>query len=183
MLSNRAQTGVTLVELLVTIAVLTILVMMAAPSFAELSQRSALRGAADNIVAAVTLAKEEAIKRDQMVRIDFKPVGAGFCVGAKIVANEGDAGCDCSAAACPVVSYPGAVGDLHRVSLTGTPLFGTDSGFVIDPKTGTLIDFTDGGAIVLGTSNGTAATVRVNAMGRASVCTPGSKGLSGVRAC
>lgn len=180
---QQTQTGVTLVELVVTIAVLAILVTMAAPSFADLAQRSALRGAADNVVAVVALAKEEAIKRDQMVRVDFKPVGAGFCVGAKVVASIGEAGCDCSAATCPLVSYPKETSDLHRVTLTGTPLFGTDSGFVIDPKTGMLVDFSDGGAIVLGTSHGTAASVRVNGMGRTSICTPGDKGLSGVQSC
>ena len=179
----RNQSGVTLVELMVTIAVLAILVTLAAPSFTDFAERSALRGAADNVVGVIAAAKEEAIKRDRLVRVDFKAVTTGFCVGAVVVAGASAAGCDCSAASCAVASYPESARDLHRVTMTGSPVFGADAGFVIDPKTGTLVDLSDGGEIVLGTSRGYAATVRVNAMGRASICTPGAKGLAGVKAC
>lgn len=175
----RNQSGVTLVELMVTIAVLAILVTLAAPSFVDFAERSALRGAADNVVGVIAAAKEDAIKRDRWVRVDVKPVGSAFCIGAAVVATgTATAGCDCSAASCPVASYPENERDLHRVTMTAG-----DAGFVIDPKTGTLADFGDGGEIVLGTTRGYAATIRVNAMGRASICTPGEKGLPGVKAC
>lgn len=176
----RNQSGVTLIELMVTIAVLAILVTLAAPSFVDFAERSALRGAADNVVGVIAAAKEEAIKRDQWVRVDVKQVGSGFCVGAAVVTTgTATTGCDCSAASCPVASYPENERDLHRVTMTD----GADEGFVIDPKTGTLADFGDGGEIELGTSRGYAATVRINAMGRASICTPGDKGLPGIKAC
>lgn len=182
MTAYRNQSGVTLIELMVTIAVLAILVTLAAPSFVDFAERSALRGAADNVVGVIAAAKEEAIKRDRWVRVDVKQVGSGFCVGAAMVA-DGTAttmdGCDCSAATCPVASYPEKARDLHRVTMTD----GAGEGFVIDPKTGTLADFGDGGEIVLGTSRGYAATIKINAMGRASICSPGDKGLAGVKAC
>lgn len=168
---------------MVTIAVLAILVTLAAPSFADFAERSALRGAADNVVGVIAAAKEEAIKRDRLVRVDFKAVGDGFCVGAGVVTTLTETGCDCSAVTCPVASFPASGRDLKRVTMTGSPVFGSGAGFVIDPKTGTLADFSDGGAIVLATTRGYAATVRVNAMGRASICTPGVKGLPGVKAC
>ena len=181
--SYRTQSGVTLIELLVAIAVLAILLALAAPSFADLAERSALRGAADNVVGVVAAAREEAIKRDQWVRVDFKKVGTGFCVGAVTVATATTAGCDCSAAACAVATFPEGARDLHRVTLAGDPTFGSDAGFVIDPKTGTLADIADGGSMELGTSKGYAARVAINAMGRASICTPGDKGIPGVKAC
>jgi len=182
--SNRTQSGVTLIELMVAIAVLAILVTLAAPSFADLAERSALRGASDNVVGVIAAAREESIKRDQWVRVDFKKIGTGFCVGAVTVATSTTAGCDCSSAACTVARFPESERDLHRVTVTGSPTFGAGSGrFVIDPKTGTLADIADGGSIELATARGYAARVAVNAMGRTSICSAGAKVLSGVKAC
>jgi len=179
-ISQSRQFGVTLIELVVGIAVLAILATLAAPSFVEFAERQALRGAVDNISAAVATAKEEAIKRDSRVRVDFRVMGAAVCIGA----TTDIGGCDCSAAACPLVTYPERERDLKRVTLVGTPVFGTDTGFVIDPKTGALEELSDAGAVELGTSKGYGATLRVNAMGRVSLCTPaGRKGLSGVATC
>lgn len=174
------QLGVTLIELVVAIAVLAILATLAAPSFVEFAERQALRGAVDNLSAAVATAKEEAIKRDRPVRVDFRAMGSAVCVGA----TTATAGCDCSAAACPIVTYPERERDLKRVALVGAPTFGADTGFVIDPKTGTLDDLGDAGSVQLGTAKGYGVTLRVNAMGRMSTCTPaGKKSLSGVAAC
>jgi hypothetical protein len=68
--------------------------------------------------------------------------------------------------------------------MSGTPTFGTDTAFVIDPKTGTLSDINDSGSIQLTVPRGYGVAVQVNALGRASLCTPsGKKALSGVGAC
>jgi len=182
--ASRTQAGVTLIELMVTIAVLAILIMLAAPSFAEFSERTALRGAADNVVSVVAAAKEEAIKRDSLVRVDFKTVDTGFCIGAATVASAGAAGCDCSAANCPVGSYPSNPEDLHGVRLVSAPVFGADTAFVIDPKTGMLSDVSDAGSVEFDTSRGYGVVVQVNASGRTSFCTPsGKKAIGTYGAC
>jgi type IV fimbrial biogenesis protein FimT len=173
-----------LVELMVSLAVLAILVAMAVPSFVDFAQRSALRGAADNIVSVIGAARQEATKRDSLVNVQFKAVSSGFCVGAVEVANVSDAGCDCSSASCAVGQYPSGQGELRSVTMSGTPTFGTDTAFVIDPKTGTLSDINDSGSIQLTVPRGYGVAVQVNALGRASLCTPsGKKALSGVGAC
>lgn len=183
--AKRIQTGVTLVELLVTIAVLVILVALAAPSFSDFAERNALRGVADNVVATIGSAREEAIKRDSLVRVEFKAVGAeGFCVGAAAVTTASAAGCDCSSTTCPVASFPSAQRDLRQARLADTPAFGTDTAFVIDPKTGTLENIADAGSIQLDSRNGYGVGVQVNAMGRASLCTPsGKKAIGSYGAC
>lgn len=177
--------GFTLIELMVTISVLAILLALAVPSFVDFAERSALRGVADNIVGVIANAKEDAIKRDSLVRVDFKTVGTGFCVGAEPVATTSATGCDCSSAtACTVASFPSSVGELRTVTLDGNPVFGTDTAFVVDPKTAMLADFADAGNIQLITPKGYGVRVSVNAMGRPSLCTPsGKKPLSGVGAC
>lgn len=176
----RHNRGVTLIELVVTIAVLAILVTLAVPSFRDLSERRALKGVADGIISAIALAKEEAIKRDQDVRVDFANFGNAVCVGASTAA----AACDCTTAgSCPVVAYPSQTGDLRMVKTKTAPAFGGSGGFEIDPKTGMLADPTDAGELELETPLGYAVKVQVNAMARARMCSSGTKPIPGVKTC
>ena len=69
------QSGFTLIELVITIIVLAVLAVVSIPYFIELRERNALRGAADNFAAAIGLAKQEAIKRGELVRVEFHAVG------------------------------------------------------------------------------------------------------------
>ena len=185
------QKGVTLIELVVTISVLAILVTLAAPSFSEFRERQALRSVADNIVATIGLAKEEAVKSDSWVRVDFKPLGAnGLCVGAATVTTADAAtGCDCALAAttCTVALFPESAEGLKQVQLSpDSIIFGAaGSGFVIDPKTATMADLGDAGGLQLVTRRGYQTAVQVNAMARPTVCTPDGteKSLPGVAAC
>jgi type IV fimbrial biogenesis protein FimT len=185
MAANRNQSGgFTLVELMVTIAVLAILVSLALPSFRDFAERSSLRGVADNVVQLIGTARTEAIKRDALVRVDFRQVGTGFCLGAATVSTVTAAGCNCSSATCAIADYPSNANELESIALVGTPAFGSDTAFVVDPKTGMLADVTDVGSIELSSPGGYGVKVAVNAMGRSSLCTPGGKkSLSGVDPC
>ncbi len=66
MAANREQ-GFTLLEVLMTVAVLAILVALAAPSFKNLMDRNAVTTQANEIMANILLARSEAVKRDQGV--------------------------------------------------------------------------------------------------------------------
>ena len=178
--------GFTLVELMIAIAVVAILLVLATPSFTEFRERQSLRGAADNFIFALGQAKEEAIKRDDWVRVDFRQMGTGVCMGAVVVATPATAGCDCSSEACAVAKFPEVVGDLKNVTLSGGIAFGAaGNGFVIDPKTGTLADIATTGGFNLTTASGYTVRINVNAMARPQVCTPAgaTKSLSGVPSC
>ena len=188
------QTGVTLIELMVSIAVLAILLALAVPSFSDFRERQALRGAADNFVAAIGLAKQEAVKRDAWVRVDFKPVSAtsGVCLGAKVVTTAtaaASAGCNCATApaACDVTVFPSTGSELRRVELVADSIQfdESDTGFVIDPKTAMLTDEDHAGGLQLKTTKGYQVAVNVNLLGRPIVCTPTNvaKSLPGVASC
>lgn len=177
----RVNRGVTLIELIVALTVLAIIIALALPSFRDFAERRAVLGLANGFVSAIGLAKEEAIKRDQEVRLDFNDFGAGVCVGASLAS---DAPCDCSAGACPLGAYPTEERELRMVSLEGSPDFGGDSSFAVDPKTGMLSDMDDNeGTVEFVTPLGYGITIEMNAMVRPRMCSSGSKPLPGMRAC
>src|SRR5882757_9483175 len=61
--------GVTLLELIVTVAIIAILITMAVPSLAEMRQNSARTAAVNDFLHALYLARSEAIKRARIVSI------------------------------------------------------------------------------------------------------------------
>lgn len=72
--------GFTLVELMVTIAVLAIILGIAAPSFTEIIHRNRLVAGANELVAAMQTAKMEAIRRNARVGLCPTVTGAA-CSG------------------------------------------------------------------------------------------------------
>lgn len=67
--------GFTLIELMVTIGVLSLLVTLAIPSFGDLVLRNTVDSDANDFVLALNLARSEAIKRNQTVNIKAEAGG------------------------------------------------------------------------------------------------------------
>jgi type IV fimbrial biogenesis protein FimT len=83
--------GFTLIELMVTIAVLAIIVTIAIPSFQDIIERNRVVTQANNILSAVQLARSEAVKRGETITLtaaggDFT---GGWCVHADGACNVG----------------------------------------------------------------------------------------------
>lgn len=102
----RLSSGFTLIELMITLAVVVVLVTIAIPSFRDLLARNELTTTTNAWVGAITAARAEAVKRNQTVVLcgdDGKP-SAGI-------------GSNCSAALAGQVRYidriDGSVGILH----------------------------------------------------------------------
>ncbi|KAI3591221.1 hypothetical protein D9X30_3902 [Cupriavidus sp. U2] len=81
--TNGQARGFTLVELIVTLLVLTILSTMAAPSFQQFIAGQRLRNAASDLASAVTLMRSEAVKRNGITTLSANGTwSAGWVVTA-----------------------------------------------------------------------------------------------------
>ncbi len=66
--TDRAR-GFTLVELMITLALGTIMLVIAVPSFSTLLERNRIGSAADHLYASLAVARGEAVKRRSTVRV------------------------------------------------------------------------------------------------------------------
>lgn len=70
-LRHKAAAGFSLVELMIAIAVFSILIMLGAPSFTSWMQSSQIRTAAESIVDGLQLARAEAVRLNTTVRFSL----------------------------------------------------------------------------------------------------------------
>lgn len=70
MIGKARQLGFTLIELMVTVAIIAILAAMAYPSFTDMIARNRLKGAAEGLFGDLQFAKSESIKLNQNITLD-----------------------------------------------------------------------------------------------------------------
>jgi prepilin-type N-terminal cleavage/methylation domain-containing protein len=144
--------GFTLIELMVTVAVIVILMMIALPNFYTFRQRAALRAGVEHAASFWNQARFEAAKRNSMVKVGFVTSGSNYCLGAATTTDATDhVACDCTdATACNIARWPEDQSEWNRVSITGTPTLGPSGNegvAIIEPKRTSLTDSTDEGAV------------------------------------
>lgn len=87
---SRKASGFTLIELMVTLAILAILLMLATPSFTEWRRDAQLRAIANNLVNSLSIARSEALKRNQPVRLAFITEGTPATITGWQVYEDSD---------------------------------------------------------------------------------------------
>lgn len=182
-LSKQNMRGVTLIELMVTLAILAIILTMAIPSFNEFRQRSALRGASDQFISFWANSRMEALKNNSLVKVSMSTSGNNFCLGAATTTNPADnTKCDCfTANACNVGSYPADQAEWKRIRFIGdyvqAPTAGSQVVVIIDPKRGGLANTDMAGYWQIASPTGGVdyrLRVNVDLFGRAVACEPAS---------
>ena len=156
------QSGFTLVEVFITIAVLAILITIAAPSFNQTIERRKLEGAAEELYAYLQFARSESIKRATDVRVYFKnTAGADWCYGLKV-----DAACDCEVAnSCEIDGISKMVNQDNHPGITMNGSTQPFSGwFAFDNRRGTA---ESGGVTFV---NSYEIRVKVSSLGRIKIC-------------
>ena len=190
-----AESGFTLVELMITIAVLAVLLALAAPSFSDSIARARLKGAADGVVSMIEEARQNSTRLDRDVNLTFRGSAATWCVGARAAADPVVGQPVATAPTCDCSSAPGACLVDGRQMVASSTEFGpankratidaADVAVVFDRKLGALQDFTTVGSVVLSQPDTNyQLQVGVNALGHARVCVPSGKPVfGGYRSC
>jgi type IV fimbrial biogenesis protein FimT len=90
-MKRSASQGLTLIELMITVAMLAILLSLAAPSFARMMASNRMATQTNEFSAALNLARLEAVRRGQSVAIRADVDGINFESGWKVFTDaDGD---------------------------------------------------------------------------------------------
>ena len=107
---RRAQRGFTLIELMITLAISAILLSVAAPAYQSFIGSTALTTATNDLVAALNMARSEALKRDGQVSLRAENiVSDDFADGYCLVPGKPD---DCDDA---LRNFPAVGSDISMV--------------------------------------------------------------------
>jgi len=188
-LRAEAPFGITLIELTVTAAVLSIVMVSALPSLVDFSDRHRLRAAAEGVISLVSNARAEAVKNDLDVNIAMAGSGSAWCMGANAAAQPGGGNpaagapaCDCTdISACNVSSQRaaievGAYPDVRVGPLPAALTFGGKLGAINPLGTRSLTLTSPRSRYDL--------AVEINALGQARPCVPtGKPVIAGVSPC
>lgn len=185
-LPKRTMRGFTLIELMVTLAVVFTFAIIAYPSFEAVRQRAAVRDAAEQMLGFWNQARLESAKRNSLVKVGVVQSGSGavLCLGAAAAADTTDtAPCDCTTAgACDVARFPADQAAWNRSTLVGVTLGGsswpttaTMKVAFIEPRTTALTAADQAGVITLKGPPGRRAyslRLTVDQFGRGALCEP-----------
>ncbi len=179
----------TLIEVLSTVAIISIGASLAVPSFSNAIERRQLSAGAEEISAFLSYAQSEAIKRNEQVTVSWYTAGghnADWCIGV----TDKDSACDCSETVvteddfCAIDDIPYRLQqtdfvDINHEFMHMNPAVGD---FAFDPVRGIMTDassneITDGDYLFYVHSNdGSGATrdyeleIRVAVTGRVRIC-------------
>jgi type IV fimbrial biogenesis protein FimT len=84
MKKNSFIVGFTLVELMVTVAIASVLLAIAAPNFLSLSSSNSAKNAANRLLDSLAYARSEAVTRSVNVTVCSKAIGSNTCAGANV---------------------------------------------------------------------------------------------------
>ena len=184
-----SQTGFSLVELMVVVAVAALLLGMALPSFADMIDRARLKTAAGDAVALVVDARGFSVQRNRNVVVSFAGTTPAWGIGAKRQADPATLGdallaaapCDCGSAPslCTVGLAAAPAMVLNSSSYTGVTTDTNSASLTFDSRLGTVKNLTStlttSGATFTSPSGKYQLTLFVAPLGQARLCVPAGK--------
>ena len=172
MSSSRKHTmqGFTLSELMITIAIVSIISALAAPSFSETIDKRRVDGVSEPVKSLLSFARSENISRqsDFFISFDTSTSSADWCVGVSMSAN-----CDCNASidgnnACVVDGQLKVIKSDGSGNVQLSTTFANDETSFSAPRGGAS---ETGDIVISSTSEDRSTTLSINRMGRIYSCT------------
>jgi type IV fimbrial biogenesis protein FimT len=177
--SNKPQQrGVTLIEAMSVVAILSIVLGTALPSFSALRQRADLAGVAAQLETDVQFARSQAAAFGHPVQLTLRESGGATCY---MVHTGPAAQCSCGGSAA-AAACTGDAGLLRSVSLAPSAdvqVRSASKSIAFDPVKGTA---TPTATLRVEARDGRAIHHVVNLLGRVRSCSPGGR-LAGEAAC
>ena len=175
--ARERQSGITLIEACMVIAIASIVVAITVPSLQGLIDTRRLAGAATQLATDLQWVRTEAVVRNQAVRVSFHATANGSCY---VVHTGTAAQCSCDAPGAALCT--GGAQQIRTVRLPTEERVGFQSNvgsMLFDPLHGTV---SPAGTLRLIGTQGREVHHVVNVMGRVRSCTP-LGAIPGYRAC
>lgn len=137
LLPNRKSSGFSLVELMITVALLGILSTFAVSSYKSWIQNSKIRNAAESIQSGIQIARGEAVSRNVAVELTLGANSAWTvgCVTA-VADNDGDGVADCPADIQSRTASEGSSADITVTPSVAGPYVFSSLGVMTSPAPG-----------------------------------------------
>jgi len=163
------QRGLTLIEICIVLAIVSILVGTAIPSFDQSHKKRLLDGTAAELATDLRYVRSEAVARNEGVRIGFRAVAGGTCAMIHTGANSD---CSCSADGVAACGNGATLLKSHfHPTSSGVSVTANVTSMRFDETNGTV---TPAGTVTLASANGKMLRHVVNIMGRVRTCSPGA---------
>ena len=166
-----AMRGFTLIELMISVAVLGVLLAIAAPSFNNFFDKYRVKRAADTFSSFLINAKSEAIKRNKSVVTVITGNGATWCAGMTEAAT-----CNCTSTTTGACQIDGVARVIASTAFTGVTLLGpttdTTTPYVFEFKTNRGTITGGNNSVQLQSAAGLKLNVVVGQFGRIRLCSP-----------
>ena len=165
---RASQSGITLIEVLVGLALLVVLGVMAVPSWAEFQERQRLKAAAESLAGSLNLARSEALAQQQFTYVQLSGQGGErWCYAVSTTQN-----CDCQAACATTQKVEGQ--QWPGVALSGS----SRKSFRFNWKNGSATG-ANGTAMFVGVQSGQRLCVVLSNLGRVRIVTSKQKPVPG----
>jgi len=169
--------GFTVIELMITIAVIAIVTSLALPSYRAIIEKRQVTSGAEQVMAFLSSAQVEAVKRNQFVAVNYQENGGEWCFGLT-ADDDADASCDCTDGSCTLDGQLRVLNStmLKRPEVLSAATVGDDDTLVFDPVRGLTVG-ADSAEVELISPDGTswALNIQVLPTGRVKICSDSAR--------
>ncbi len=192
--------GFTVIELMITIAVVAIITSLALPSYRTIMEKRQVTSGAEQLGAFLSSAQLESVKRNQFVAVNYQANGGNWCFGMR-TGDTANVTCDCrvtdpaagNACVLDTELLPANTrtlklfnsGILNHPDVLKTSTVGTNGTIVYDPVRGLTQDAKTVKLEFLSDQSTYALDVDVTVTGRVKICSKkaANKAVAGFKEC